>query len=187
MRTGWSCLLLFHIAIGACAQDELLEWNPFYRLSWSDFAGVPNADSRADAASVVRIVAKPFRFGNSWRYDVRAYFNRTRSWRRDVSDNLLSHEQLHFDIAELYARKIRERINELMAQGFRDPERIQREVEKLLEESNGVDTRYDTETLHGAMHQRQQRWSETIERNLLETRRWSRKRMVIGSGTGRGS
>jgi len=187
MKTRWSWLLLFHIATGAWAQDELLEWNPFYRLSWSDFSGKPNTESHADAASVVRIVAKPFRFGGRLHSDVRAYFNRTKSWRRDVSDKLLAHEQLHFDIAELYARKIRKRIDELMALGVRDPERIQREVTKLLEESNGVDTRYDAETLHGAMRESQQRWSDAIEKRLLETRRWSRKRKVIRLGPGRGT
>lgn len=44
--------------------------------------------------------------------DVYAYFSPRQSWyHKDMADDhLLSHEQLHFDITELYARKLRKKI-----------------------------------------------------------------------------
>src|SRR5687768_6828529 len=84
-----------------------ITWNEFYRLQWHDFQGEPQENSIGDAGTVVQIKAKPYLVKKQVRYDVYALFNRKKSWARDYSESLLAHEQLHFDIAELYARKIR--------------------------------------------------------------------------------
>src|SRR5690606_32551892 len=111
------------------------------RLQESDFRGIPDVDSPSDAGASVKITAKPFVSGKRIEYDVRAIFDRQRSWARGMSTSLLEHEQLHFVIAELYARKMRERAHVLQRTRVRDIAVSIRGIRKLREESNAYDER----------------------------------------------
>ena len=157
-----------------------LEWNEFYKLTWEDFQGKPSERSYGDAATAVQIKAKPFRVDNEIFYDVFAYFNREQSWKRDVSAQLLEHEQLHFDIAELYARKIRREITHLKAKNINDVSTINAAIREILEESNRVDLQYDAETLHGSLLKKQSLWNEKVKNELASLDGYKREKRVIG-------
>ncbi len=163
------------------SQQPLIEWNEYYRISWEDFRGQPGANSIGDAGAVVQIKAKPFLVRNEVHYNVVAYFSRPRSWARDTSDALLRHEQLHFDLAELYARKIRKRIDELKKSGVTDVKDINAAIQILLDESNDADRRYDVETLHGALVKKQKEWERRISRELRELNEFRKKKRVVPS------
>ena len=178
--------LLLTAAFTTSAQEraadiELLVWNEFYKLQWEDFQGEPDKTSLGDAGAAVQISAKPFLVKNKVHYDIRAYFNRRKSWFRDTSPSLLAHEQLHFDIAELYARKIRKRVRQLQDQGLRDIKVYNSEIQKLLRESNSLDEQYDLETLHGALSKKQAAWSERVKQELAALKAFKKTRRVIGS------
>lgn len=162
------------------SEDEYIEWNPFYQLHWNDFRGEPAPGAAGDAGAVVKIQAKPYRVKNEVFYDVKALFNRDRSWVRDGSDLLLEHERLHFDLAELYARKVRQRIEQLKHNRVKDIGVFNAEIRKLLDESNDVDIRYDVETLHGAMSRRQKEWNLYVHSELKVLEPFARKRKVVG-------
>jgi len=159
---------------------EELTWNEFYDLQWDDFQGKPDKDSNGDAATAVHIKAKPFLVRKKIHYDVVAIFNRRKSWSRDQSSSLLAHEQLHFDIAELYARKIRQKVEQMTHAGINDIKEFNAAIHELLEESNAVDRQYDIETLHGAMSRKQAAWSEKIKKELAELSRYRKVKRVIG-------
>lgn len=161
------------------SSDVLLEWNPYYSLQWTDFRGAPGAEAHGDAGAVVSIKARPYVVKGKVRYDVRAFFNREKSWKRDTSDLLLAHEQLHFDIAEVYARKIRERIHDLERQGVNDVKTYNAAVRELLGESDRADRRYDAETLHGAMTNVQAKWKADVEQELVRLYRFRKERRII--------
>src|SRR5688500_10574962 len=161
------------------AIDEL-SWNEFYKLQWEDFQGEPDERSLGDAATAVKIKAKPFLVKDRIQYDVVAVFNRKKSWARDQSASLLAHEQLHFDIAELYARKIRKKISELNGRGVNDIKIYNAAIHELLQESNEADQQYDLETLHGAMTRKQAVWTKKVKEELAELKRYKKARRVIG-------
>jgi hypothetical protein len=175
-------LLAFQAAIslGQIASRDLLEWNEFYRLSWEDFQGERSESSIGDAGTFVSIKAKPYVVKNTVMYDVYAYFNRNKSWASDRSAELLEHEQLHFDIAELYARKIRKRISELKRRGVNDVKRYNDEIKTLLEASNMDDVQYDLETLHGALPKKQLLWKTKVKKELEELDDFKKEKKVIG-------
>lgn len=161
------------------ALDEL-SWNEYYKLQWDDFQGEPDKNSLGDAATAVRIKAKPFIVKKKIHYDVVAIFTRNKSWYRDTSAELLAHEQLHFDIAELYARKIRRQIAEMRRQGVNDIKTYNTAIHELLLESNQVDAQYDAETLHGAMTRKQAAWSDKIKGELASLKKFGKTKRVIG-------
>lgn len=160
---------------------DLLLWNEFYKLQWDDFQGEPDKRSLGDAATAVHIKAKPYLIKRKIHYDVEALFNRKKSWVRDTSPSLLAHEQLHFDIAELYARKIRRRVQELQRRGVTDIEVFNEAIHALLLESNEVDERYDLETLHGALSRKQAEWSARIKQELASLNAFRKPKRVIGA------
>ena len=104
-----------------CIQNDesVLSWDASYKLSWSDFKAKPNTNS-----SAVAITASGIIFGFSIKQtdknkvvsfttDVYAHFYPEQSWykMKRANNHILQHEQLHFDITELYARKFRYRIS----------------------------------------------------------------------------
>jgi hypothetical protein len=150
----------------ASHDDNYVAWNGTRKLTWSDFRGAVNYDSHADAATAIHISAKPFYYKKRLFYDVKAYFLPDQSWCRSRSENLLRHEQLHFDIAELYARKARKKISEYRQMGIRDIAEYNKAVEQILQASNVTDLRYDSNTMHGALSERQDRWEKEVHTEL---------------------
>ncbi len=180
----FACLILALVSLTATAQttvDHKLEWNEYYKLTWDDFQGIPSAESYGDAATSVQIKAKPFYIKDEIHYDVYAYFNREKSWKRSQTPDLLLHEQLHFDIAELYARKIRQEIDRLKRMNVNDVDKINAAVRALLEESNRIDVQYDAETLHGSISKKQKYWSDRVRSDLAALDAFKKTRRVIGA------
>jgi hypothetical protein len=166
----------------AAAADDFISWNEFYKIQWHDFQGKPTEESIGDAGASVQIKAKPFLIKRKVNYDVVALFNRKKSWARDYSESLLAHERLHFDIAELYARKIRKKVKELNDEGVADIKTYNAAVQELLLESNDADRRYDMETLHGALLKKQATWAGRVKQELSELQRYKKSKRIIGAG-----
>lgn len=162
---------------------EHILWNEFYKLRWDDFQGSAAEDAAGDAATSVQIKAKPYMVKNKVRYNVYALFNKKKSWSRDQSAQLLVHEQLHFDLAEVFARKIRKKIRELSAQNVNDVKVYNQAIQILLQESNEADQRYDLETLHGALDQKQAAWAKQIHDELVALKNYKRHKQVINPGS----
>jgi predicted secreted Zn-dependent protease len=161
---------------------DYIEWNSYYQLQWNDFQGAPGADAIGDAGTVVQIKASPYLVKKKVHYEVRALFNKKKSWKRETSDALLTHERLHFDIAELYARLIRKKISELRSENINDIKVYNAAIQTILEESNEVDTRYDLETLHGAIQKKQLLWEQKIKTELLSLDNFRKQKHVITAG-----
>jgi hypothetical protein len=97
-----------------------IAWTPDYKLQWSDFQGPPNSDSDA-AATTASGITFGYRMSETdgqitqFTADVTAHFYPEKSWYKpdEVSNHILEHEQLHFDITELHTRKLRQQISEL--------------------------------------------------------------------------
>lgn len=158
-----------------------LTWNEFYKFRWDDFLGQPDEEARGDAGAAVAIRAKPFLVRKKVRYDVVAVFDRSKSWARDRSESLLAHEQLHFDIAELYARKLRKKIAELGTDGVNDIGVYNEAIQTLLLESNRADEEYDAETLHGGLPKKQAEWTAKVKEGLEKLKKYRKEKRVIGS------
>ena len=157
-----------------------MEWQEFDPLDWEDFKGYRPDQYNGDAGSVVKIKAVPYIVRKKIKYDVYALFDKTKSWALERSPQLLKHEQLHFDIAELYARKIRKKILQLSGNKKNDLKTYNREIRKLLNESNEFDRLYDVETLHGSLTRKQKEWEHKVKQSLTSLKDFARKGNIIG-------
>ncbi|ELR70574.1 hypothetical protein C900_03555 [Fulvivirga imtechensis AK7] len=159
--------------------QKYIEWTPSYQLNWNDFAGQPGAGAIGDAGTAVAIKAKPYIEKSKIHYIVHALFDKHKSWYRDKSPSLLAHEQLHFDLAELYARKARKKIIEIALTGETDLKVYNQAVQKILNESNMIDRQYDAETLHGSITKKQQEWKERVDKELIALQSYTDQRVDL--------
>ena len=157
-----------------------IEWNEFYKLSWDNFENTVSDDTFGDAGTAVKIIAKPYFVGKRIEYNVLPLFDRKKSWVYEKDPDLLAHEQLHFDIAELYARKIRKKVAALQAENNKDLGYYNTEINKLLLESNEMDMQYDMETLHGGIKAKQMEWRKKIDKELKALEGFKKQKKVIG-------
>jgi hypothetical protein len=99
-------------------------------------------------------------------FRIRLQVTRASSWvvRGSQTDDLLSHEQGHFDLQGLSARDLMNRLSKLRAS---DPEELKRlvaaEFKASQKEAQAMSNRYDDETQHGLDIEAQRRWKATIQ------------------------
>ncbi|HHS95445.1 MAG TPA: hypothetical protein ENJ45_02565 [Phaeodactylibacter sp.] len=101
---------IFVLCTSGKESPEIIYWSDSDRLEWADFAGEPRYDYQSIAALTSSgIVHYKGCENGKIKYKVRAYFEKNESWVKDEArtEHHLIHEQIHFDITELYARKLR--------------------------------------------------------------------------------
>lgn len=170
--TTITCVLLLGFLGRGQEIEEGVPWSKEFRLTWSDFRGKvpPAAVPAATTASGISYTytANLIHHEVHLDFEVNAYFYPNESWYKpDQCDEVtLSHEQLHFDIAELFARQMRRKLEDT---SFSDnvKEEIRKIYRETLEELRKFQELYDWETDFSRNRGKQIEWNEKIE-NLLE-------------------
>jgi len=159
------CLVLIFFISGS----NILYWNRDRKLSWEDFKG-PAKDWNAAAVTYCGIEINKNRF--SGKIKVAAYFNCDSSFYfKDRADsNVLKHEQTHFDIAELFARKMRKEFSETP---LFSNKAIQKIYDKWYEEYNRFQIQYEHDTRFGAHIRSQARFDSLVTVMLKELESWN--------------
>lgn len=150
-------------------------------LKWLDFQGKVDIGSTsfslATAASKIDVLIRRVYQGDTLKFLVLNRFDKLVSWVKqpyDTSSYLLKHEQLHFDISELYARKIRRSLADIQSNcQLLENFDFKNEVNKILDECDLRDEKYDFETHHGVLKEEQARWSRQIKNELIELEQYS--------------
>jgi Bacterial protein of unknown function (DUF922) len=150
---------------GDLVGDEI-KWQSDFRLQWTHFKGKPDRASNMDALTESGIT---FSWSCDWRgFQLTAYaiFVPTGSWVKDPSSTLLAHEQAHFDITEIHARKLRKYFAE-----HDDPCKLGRAgIDKaagnIINASYALQNEYDAATNHGQNYRAQKEWQLKIAAGL---------------------
>lgn len=163
-----SCLPLF--SFHQNKEIEIKKWSSQSKLTWDDFKGKAINSSKRAAESDCQISCKMKGENDSVLFSVETFFSITNSWvnKKLASDFILKHEQGHFDINEIFARKLRKALSEAkytrtnVTAKFRD---IQSKYFALLNKEQEL---YDKETEHSIKTEKQLKWNEKIESQLKE-------------------
>ena len=102
-------------------KDDFILWQENKKLKIQDFKAdnkdtiKVNRQQFLGAISAIRIEYSSFqRNKNSVPdFSIKTYFHPTESWMLLKNDYVLQHEQIHFDLTELYARKMRKSVESL--------------------------------------------------------------------------
>ena len=150
---------------------ERLTWEEGRKLSWSDFKGNPDY-SLAFVATTNSGISHSYAIDGKGVLDkssskVRAHFYTTFSWYKpeSVTKAILEHEQKHFDISEIYARKFRKRIQEFQFT-TNSKEEIKNLYKSTEEERRNTQQLFDKETDHSKRKNQELLWANRIKDSL---------------------
>jgi hypothetical protein len=170
------CLLYFSFTTlqhsKANCGDSLLMWKSDFKLSWFYFKGEPPEDRGNESAVLsFRLSLKGYTIENLPYYKVYACLNPLQSWAIDtsmaLSSFLLMHEKTHFDIAELFARKIRKAVYNLREKNEMNEEVYISTIYLLVDEHDLFQQEYDNQTKLGSDIEKQTQWSNMVENQLV--------------------
>ncbi len=160
---------------------DTLQWTPAKKLVWDDFKA--DAPRSRFAAYTFTVITMDYSIKSSGKalqanFAITSAFNRQRSWVKNTSDAktdaIIQHEQLHFDIAELSARKLRKKLSELKLTRERYSKQIQSAYDEVIAAGEAMQKSYDEETEHGLLREAQQAWSEKIAHALQDYTNYSK-------------
>ena len=165
MRFAILLIFLYAISYTSHAQDTIY-WLSKRKLTWTDFRGVPEGVSGPQAMTMSGISYGTSYGEKSFSYQVKCYFLSKTSWTRSDSLTLLNHEQGHFDISELFARKLRKAFSEYSFNYLTAGEDLRKIYVDILQARNEMNNLYDKETDFSRDKKQQQIWSGRLKSEL---------------------
>ncbi|HRG91513.1 MAG TPA: DUF922 domain-containing protein [Chitinophagaceae bacterium] len=149
------------------AGEELLDWSASRKLTWADYKASPDPNSEAAATTASYLVFSYSIRNDDISYRIESKFSKTRSWGLHKTAYILSHEQGHFDLAEVYARKLYKKVQEYRFHKKNYRKDLQKIYQEILDEKEAMQNKYDRETNHSINKEKQAEWLKKIE-NMLE-------------------
>lgn len=154
-------------------KEDIISWNKWKKLKQSDF----KATNKSVNGFAVATTASAFGFQITDRNgeisgSIYVQFYCDSSWWNpdykydDNRHEILVHEQLHFDICELYGRKLYKEILLLKNKGRLNDKSVSRLSTKLDLEYSRYQDEYDRETNHSINTKAQEKWNKKVSREL---------------------
>lgn len=149
--------------------EEIIPWKTERKLAWDDFLCTPQKQGDAVASTSTSLGISYQVKNGALTYTIMCNFSKKKSWGLLKTDYILAHEQAHFDITELHARKL---YQALSAYEF-NPETFKKDIasiyEQIVKEKEEMQEAYDSETDHSRRKKIQYDWFEKIEQMMAET------------------
>jgi predicted secreted Zn-dependent protease len=141
-------------------------------LTWDDYKGRPNSQSAAMTMSVIHLgIEYPSK--KEALITIEAMFKQTSSWTQSKTIPLLVHEKGHFDIAELFARKLRKEIMTKYSKEDTFEDELFTLHKKYCIAMDNYQDQYDNETDFSRNIEKQKTWNTLINNQLEELKEYS--------------
>jgi len=164
--------VLFCLPLIVAAQDESIQWTS-RKLTWDDYLAKPSVSDEAAAITSTGIGVEYIVRNNQLSYKISCLFSKNKSWGRYRSEYILSHEQGHFDITEIYARKLARAIEEYEFNPKTYKSDLNSIYKLLMTEKEKYQEQYDHETDYSRDRINQGLWLQKIQSELDELKDWA--------------
>ena len=176
-------LLTFSKATEAQENVTAFRWST-KKLEWSDFQEDNTTHNYAGslARSYWKLDVGNVDTTNSFqngtiKLKVVTYFIPSRSWvRQDIagSKSVLAHEQLHFDIAEVFSRRLRKELSEQMVTPKNYKKAVNKIRNKIFAQERSMQKEYDQ-----THRQKWQEWVDNVTKWLDELKEYQSEEVLI--------
>lgn len=175
------CVFVLAFLFLVPVDDEVISWRDDSKLTWREFKAAPKKN-----LSVVAVTASGITFEYSvketdsrivsFESKVDAHFYPNKSWvvKEEGNDYILAHEQLHFDITELYARKFRKQISQLKVSNNLKSQLRQLHY-NINKEVAVTQNMYDQESDNSVNREFQAKWETYVHRELAKLEAYKSK------------
>jgi hypothetical protein len=143
-------------------QANLVEWNATRRLTWEDFKAAPDPAS-SNAALTSSSINVEFGYDDQeLQFTIKCRFDKNKSWVRVRNAEILAHEQGHFDMAELHARKLNKALKGYKFNSKTVSEDVNRIYDSVMTLHHAAQSEYDKETDFSRNKEKQATWQKKI-------------------------
>lgn len=163
-------VLLFLLGPAAAHAQSPIVWQEGLKLRYTDISGTAPANRGASGARTNTAIFFDYDEVNGRLVPrIQCQFNPSKSWMVVQTPELLAHEQIHFDLTELYARKLYREI--LKVQQGDDLVAVANQwiaiYQRINEDMSASQKRYDAESAHSQNKVRQAEWEAKIRESLI--------------------
>jgi hypothetical protein len=149
--------------------SEVIPWAARRTLLWEDFKSEPRRNTDAVASTSTSLGLSYQLNRGELTYEITCTFSKLKSWGLVKNDYILAHEQGHFDITELYARKLNKALQTYQFNRKTYREDISRIYQGVVNEKEAMQQAYDGQTDHSRKRRIQKEWLEQIEQMLTDS------------------
>lgn len=169
-------LLIFNIL-----SAQKINWSEDRKLVWDNFKSKTN---NLGGSTVVAYTHCGWEYSAITSSDpkvpvkieIQTIFNEDKSWKDDkrINDYVLVHEQKHFDIAEIHARKLRKEVSEKIKTTSEYNKFFKTIYSKISSEYKQFQTTYDRITEHGMNKEKQAEYNILISEELEKLKNYQK-------------
>lgn len=169
-------LLIFNIL-----SAQKINWSEDQKLVWDNFKSKTN---NLGGSTVVAYTHCGWEYSAITSSDpkvpvkieIQTIFNEDKSWKDDkrINNYVLVHEQKHFDIAEIHARKLRKEVSEKIKTTSEYNKFFKTIYAKISSEYKQFQTTYDRITEHGMNKEKQAEYNILISEELEKLKNYQK-------------
>lgn len=160
-------------SVSKTESSEAIPWTNEQRLAWDDFLSEPVRGTDAVASTSTSLGIFYQLSGSQLVYHITCSFNKEKSWTLMKTDYILLHEQGHFDITEIFARKLNAALHHYQFNRRTFKKDISQIYQSVVQQKENFQKEYDEATDHSRKRKEQYDWFDTINNLLAETQPYS--------------
>jgi hypothetical protein len=175
-------LLTFHTGPDLPDRAHVIVWDQSRLLMFDDFQSVAGPKGKESALAVVGIEYSASMTSKLYQVSIVTMFDTQKSWFSEEelgNDYILKHEQGHFDLAEIHARRLRKAISE---SNFSN-KNVFDKVSDMYKEANRKlhleQLLYDKQTNHSIKSETQTKWDAKIAADLKSLEKFKDTLIVV--------
>ncbi|WEK37651.1 MAG: DUF922 domain-containing protein [Candidatus Pseudobacter hemicellulosilyticus] len=166
-------LTLLVATLPVLENETAIDWSATRKLTWDDFKGRPDPNL-PNAALTNSTINLDYAFTSlEMAFRIRCQFNTDRSWVKTKSEAVLAHEQGHFDITELHARKLNKALQGEKIKDNSVTDQVNALQDKIKVEHHAMQRAYDQETDFSRNAEQQAKWAAKIAAELKAMEKYS--------------
>ena len=160
-------LLLSHM------EEDFIKWEENRRLTWDDFKAAPLKMGSTAAMTTTHLGFSYNVTNGKITYKIDCQFEKNKSWGLVKNDWILKHEQGHFDIAEIFARKLNKAVGEYQFNKNAFQKDLDAIYKSVVNEKEKFQQQYDDDTDYSRNKTKQEEWFKKIESELKQNKSWA--------------
>jgi len=152
---------------------QKIAWRDDLKLKWENFRSPVSRKNNAEVVAYTNCgweysVIKSSNPKAAIEFNIETIFNEDKSWKdaKRINDYYLLHEQKHFDIAEIFARKLRKEVKEKIKNSSDFDKYFKGIYNTISNDYRNFQITYDKVTEHGINKEKQAEYNELISSEL---------------------
>ena len=166
-------VLILPLLVLSQLEDDHIKWQEDRKLTWDDFKAAPLKIGSTAAMTTTHLGFSYNITNGKITYKIECRFEKNKSWGLVKNEWVLKHEQGHFDVAEIFARKLNKSISEYRFNKNSFQKDLDSIYKSVVTEKEKYQQQYDDETDYSRIKLKQEEWLKKIEGELKQTKSWA--------------